>query len=179
MRPGFGRAGHKFKARPVIVTAGLEIIERETVLAAAAARKIATVLPPTERRRAPKPLRLIDIASLVGIAGPQYFPSKKEGARYVELRRAESGGIVRNLQRKPHFVLHTTNPAGLKVAISEYTGDFEYDETLDEKMLMVTLFQQPVGTRHIVEECKGFPTPDWELRKKWVEAEYGIQIRVT
>jgi hypothetical protein len=179
---GFGsRAGGfgKFSARPVIVTAGLELIERDTILAAAAARKIATVLPPTTKRKAPKPIRLIDLASLVGIDGGQYFRSKKEAARYIELRRAQDAGMVSNLERNPRFLLHVVNPQGLKVAISEYTGDFSYDEHVDAKMLMATMFEQPVGTRRVIEESKGFPTDDWLLRKKWVEAEYGIQIRVT
>lgn len=169
----------KFKAKPVVVSRDLQVIEREAVLAACKARGIAIVLPPTERRAAEKPIRLIDLASMVGIDWPIYFRSKREGARYVELKLAEKGGIVRDLKRQPRFNLHVVNPAGLKVHITEYTADFEYFETLDKSMRAVSMFQEPDGEQHVIEESKGFATKDWELRRKWVEAEYGIKIRVT
>lgn len=168
----------KFSAKPVIVTKpGLEIIERDTILTAAKARGIETVHPPTLRRKAPKPIRLIDIAALVGIDG-EYFRSKKEAARYVVLRRREQGGGIQNLARDPRFILHTVNPQGLKVAITEYTGDFSYDEPVAAIGRRLTLLDTG-EMHHVIEECKGMPTKDWELRKKWVEAEYGIRILVT
>lgn len=173
------KQGMKFSARPVIVTRDLAIIERESILAAAAARGVGLEIPNKfDKQGNPVKLPLVKVAEKCGIDG-EFFRSKKEAARYVELRRAEASGIVRNLKRNPRFILHTVNPQGLKVAISEYTGDYEYDETLDPKMLAVRLFDQAAGDQHVIEEAKGFPTKDWELRRKWVEAEYGIRIRVT
>jgi hypothetical protein len=168
----------KFSAKPVIVTPDLQIIERPTIIAACEARGIALTVPPTEKRREEKKLSLSRLAELVGVEG-LFFRSKREGSRYVQLKLAEKGGVVRNLKLQPRFKLHVVNPAGLKVHITEYTADFEYDERLEGDMRAVALFDEPAGELHVVEESKGFATKDWELRRKWVETEYGITIRVT
>lgn len=177
-KTGAERPHPQMVAKPVIVTRELQVIDKATVLAACKARGVATSLPPTARRPAEKKIRLIDLASMVGIDG-EYFQSRKEGARYVQLRLAEQGGIVRELKRQPRFVLHVVNPKGLKVAITDYHADFDYFENLEPGHAAVRLFGEPAGEQHVVEECKGYPTKDWELRRKWVEAEYGIKIRVT
>lgn len=165
-------------AKPVIVTRELHLIDKATVLAACKARGIATSLPPTARRRAEKKIRLVDLASMAGIDG-EYFQSRKEAARYVQLRLAEQAGVVRALSRQPRFVLHTVNPKGLKVAITDYHADFAYYENLEPAHAAVRLFGEAAGEQHVIEECKGYPSEDWILRRKWVEAEYGIRIRVT
>lgn len=168
----------QFKARPVIVTRGLEIIEKDTILRAAAAKGVKLEVPPTARRTEPKKLSLATVAEKCGIEG-EYFRSRREAARFVFLKRQEEDGTVRGLERNPKFVLHCVNPQGLKVAIAEYTGDFRYWERLTPGMAAVDLFQEREGEQLVIEESKGFPTDDWELRRKWVEAEYGFKIRVT
>lgn len=165
-RNGGPKAAMQFPARQVIVTRELAVIERDTILRACAARGVG--LERTRRTGSVEKLSLARLAELVGIEG-EYFRSRKEASRWIELRRLEAAGMVRELRRSPRFVLHTVSPAGLKVVISEYTGDFEYDEA--EALVP--------AWRHVVEECKGFAMPDWLLRKKWVEAEYGITLRVT
>jgi Protein of unknown function (DUF1064) len=172
-----GSSGPKFAARPVIVTRELQIIEKETIVGAATSRGIGLEYPPTRTGKVHR-VPLAKLAEQIGIEG-QYFRSKREAGRYIQLLGLEKSGIVKGLRRSPQFKLHCVNPEGLKVHITEYTADFEYDEELTADMRAVSLFSEAAGWSHVFEECKGFPTKDWELRKKWVEAEYGIQIRVT
>jgi hypothetical protein len=179
-----GRAGGRYigggtTAKAVIVTRDLQLIEKDTILTACKARGVGLEVPGKfDKKGNPVKVPLRDLAEKVGIEG-EYFRSKKEASRFVQLKQAETSGIVKNLSRNPRWRLHAVNPRGLKVAISEYTADFAYDEEITAAMRAHALFGQEVGWHHVIEECKGFPTPDWELRRKWVEAEYGITIRVT
>jgi hypothetical protein len=169
---------HKFNAKPYLVTPDLQLIAKETVQQIAVQRGISLETGKVDKRQRPIPVSLVRLGELVGIDGA-FFGSKREASRWVELKLAERGGKVRNLKRAPRYPLHVVNPQGLKVRVSEYTGDFEYDELLEADDQAVRLFNEPVGWQHVIEESKGFPTKDWELRKKWVETEHGIVIRVT
>lgn len=71
------------------------------------------------------------------------FASKKEAKRYQELRLLLSSGHIENLKLQPRFRLH----AGIT-----YVGDFSYNE--------------PGSERLIVEDTKGFKTPEYKLKKK-------------
>jgi hypothetical protein len=98
-------------------------------------------------------------ATANGIQGKR-FDSKAEGARYVHLRLLERGGYIRDLECQPKFEIHAADAARTKVAT--YRGDFAYLER--------------DGTRTI-EDVKGMATPLWKMKRKLVEAEYGITVR--
>jgi hypothetical protein len=95
-----------------------------------------------------------------GIAGKR-FDSKAEGARYVHLRLLEKGGYIRDLECQPKFEIHAADAARTKVAV--YRGDFAYVDchTLER----------------ITEDVKGMSTSTYTLKRKLVEAEYGVTIR--
>jgi hypothetical protein len=86
------------------------------------------------------------------------FDSKKEAARYQELRLAEKAGVIANLELQPRYPLIVNN-----VALGSYVGDFLYEEN---------------GER-VVEDVKGMKTPVYRLKKKLLKAIYGIDIRET
>ena len=89
------------------------------------------------------------------------FASRAEGRRYQELRMLIKAGQITDLVLQPAFVLHVVNPAtGEITVIGRYLADFQYDT--------------PQG--RVVEDVKGMLTPVYRLKKKHVEAEYGIQI---
>jgi hypothetical protein len=92
-----------------------------------------------------------------GIQGRR-FDSKAEGARYVHLRLLERGGFIDGLECQPKFEIHAF---GGKL-VSVYRGDFSY-------------WDRATGTRTI-EDVKGHPTPLYKLKRKLVEAEYGVTI---
>ena len=83
------------------------------------------------------------------------FASKHEAHRYSELKLAERNGDISDLELQPKFPLIVN---GKKVAT--YIADFRYTERGEV----------------VVEDAKGFRTAIYRLKKKMVEAQYGVKI---
>jgi Protein of unknown function (DUF1064) len=98
----------------------------------------------------------------VGEAGGIRFQSKAEAARWGELCLLERAKLIRELERQPAFPIVVTNPAGRAVIVAAYIADFRYTVV-------------PEGIR-VIEDVKGIETPLYRLKKKLVEAQYGITI---
>ena len=98
------------------------------------------------------------------------FHSKKEAQRYEQLLWHGHLGYVRNLELQPRFPLRVTaRDAPVTMIIGAYVADFRYEERVD--------FAAPWAD--VVEDCKGWRTPLYKLKKKHFEAQYGITIRET
>lgn len=92
------------------------------------------------------------------IVGGQKFASKKEARRFVELRNLERAGRIQNLRCQVSFdFIHEEQK------ICRYVADFVYLENGAE----------------IVEDCKGFLTPVYRLKRKMMKIFLGIEIRET
>lgn len=86
------------------------------------------------------------------------FDSKAEGARYVELKRMQEGGVISGLKTQEEFALPVNG-----ALICKYRADFIY---LDSD-----------GNR-VAEDVKGGPvTPVYTLKKKLMKAIHGIEIK--
>lgn len=85
------------------------------------------------------------------------FASLHEAARYQELILLKRAGKIRDLVLQPAFPLVVN---GKKVA--KYIADFQY-------------IDMETGKTQI-EDAKGYKTAVYRLKKKLVEALYGIQI---
>lgn len=86
------------------------------------------------------------------------FPSKREATRYGHLKLLERAGKISGLTLQPKFkLLVYGRDCGF------YIGDFEY---LDHRT-----------GRRFVEDAKGLATPVYKLKKKLVEAIYGVEIK--
>lgn len=86
------------------------------------------------------------------------FDSKREAARYSELKLLLRGGVISNLE------WHT--PLDFLIGgkkIFTYKPDFIYYEN---------------GER-IIEDVKGVRTPVYRLKKKLIEAQFQVKIRET
>lgn len=92
------------------------------------------------------------------------FDSKREAARYQELRLLERAGEIENLSLQAPFSLSAWSEDG-PVHICRYIADFVYNDLGSDE--------------HVVEDSKGFRTPLYRLKKKWMAAQYGIVIRET
>lgn len=84
------------------------------------------------------------------------FASKREANRYSELKILERCGEIHELTLQPRFDIEV---AGKKVAT--YVADFSY-------------FRRTA--KRVIEDAKGVRTPLYKLKKKLVEAMYGITI---
>ena len=86
------------------------------------------------------------------------FDSKAEGARYVELKRLQEGGVISGLKTQEEFALPVNG-----VLVCKYLADFCYVDS--------------DGIR-VVEDVKGGPvTPVYTLKKKLMKAIHGIEIK--
>ena len=88
------------------------------------------------------------------------FASQKEANRYCELKLLEKAGKIKRLKCHPYFNL---NANGIK--ITSYTADFIYDEKGEQ----------------VVEDVKSTATKTevYKIKKAWMAAQYGIEIRET
>ena len=88
------------------------------------------------------------------------FDSKWESERYGQLKAMERGGIVTDLKLQVKYDIVIND-----IKICKYIADFVYkEESSDGKI------------REIVEDAKGFETPEFKLKKKLMKAVHGIDI---
>lgn len=94
------------------------------------------------------------------------FASKAEARHYAELKLREKAGEIKDLELQPKFPLMVPRrghggPWDREV-VGHYIADFRYREG-------------PTGVLRVVD-VKGMKTPVYRLKKKMVEAIYGITI---
>ena len=82
------------------------------------------------------------------------FASKKEARRYSELKLLERAGKIENLRRQVPYKI---------VIAAKYVADFVYVDCFDGA--------------EIVEDVKGYKTPEYLRKKKLMAAQHGITIR--
>lgn len=91
------------------------------------------------------------------------FASKKEAHRYIILMEDLRLGRITQLEAQPEYKIWTMRLDGTEVAVGKYIADFRYKR----------------GGIEIIEDVKGVRTPVYKLKKKLVEARYGIRILET
>lgn len=93
------------------------------------------------------------------------FDSRKEAARYRELRLLEQAGEIHDLEVHPKYELWAWVGTVVEErrVIGTYTPDFEYQT-------------HPFLGRTIIEDVKGVRTAVYRLKKKLFEANYGLKI---
>ncbi len=91
------------------------------------------------------------------------FDSKKESARYLQLKTMQNGGLIKELKTHVPFELIVNG-----VLICRYTPDFTYYEKDADSLL-------------IVEDVKSkiTKTPQYNLKKRLMKAIHGIEIKET
>ena len=91
------------------------------------------------------------------------FASKREAARYVELKQLERAGHIGNLELQPAFeIIPAMMLDGKKQRAIKYLADFKYvDHTGDT----------------IIEDVKGHKTREYQLKRRLVKHLYGIEVR--
>lgn len=92
------------------------------------------------------------------------FSSKREAKRAQELQLLERAEKIRNLKMQVWFELIPAQ-AGKerKERAAHYVADFVYDEN---------------GLR-VVEDCKGYRTAEYRLKRKLMLEKWGIEVRET
>lgn len=93
------------------------------------------------------------------------FASKKEAARYQELKWLQELGEISNLRLQVKYPLFNGMRVNGKVALRgcTYIADFVYEEE----------------GQTVVEDVKGCKTKEYQIKKKWFADKYGILIKET
>lgn len=93
------------------------------------------------------------------------FDSKAEAKRFQELKLMKQQGLIRNLERQVKFLLvPSQRKEGGKAEYPVfYIADFVYIDTKTGKK--------------VVEDVKGFKTPEYVIKRKLMLYQYGITIR--
>lgn len=97
------------------------------------------------------------------------FASKREAARYQELRLLQKAGEIWDLDVQPRYDLTVKG-----VRLGAYVGDFRYHERCDRYEA-----GDRKGTLLVVEDVKAPPTrtPIYRWKKRHMLAEHGVVIR--
>lgn len=93
------------------------------------------------------------------------FDSLREARRWKTLRLLEDSGEITNLRRQVKFVLIPTQRIDGKVVEREcsYYADFVYVDRLTDKT--------------VVEDAKGYRTPEYVIKRKLMLKNFGIRIK--
>ena len=94
------------------------------------------------------------------------FDSKKECDRFWALQMYEKAGSIKNLRRQVAYeVIHAQYGADGKLLENavKYIADFVYEQ----------------GGETVVEDAKGYRTPEYKIKRKLMLRVHGIRIRET
>lgn len=98
------------------------------------------------------------------------YASRKEAKRAAELKYLQKAGVIRNLREQVLFVLI---PKQEGERACSYIADFAYDEDARTPM------QETRTWRPVVEDCKGFKTDVFIVKRKLMLMVHGIRVRET
>lgn len=92
------------------------------------------------------------------------FDSIKEKNRYIKLKELEDQGVIHSLELQKKFILQEKFKLGNKtIREISYIADFVYYE----------------NDQMIVEDCKGFRTTEYKIKKKMFQYRYKLDIKET
>lgn len=89
-----------------------------------------------------------------------WFASDAEAQRYEQLKEMMDQGLIDRLELQPEYKISIKNKH-----ITTYRGDFRY-----------AVMERGQIKNVILEDVKGMVTDVYVIKKKMVEAEYGIEI---
>lgn len=97
-------------------------------------------------------------------ANGQRFDSRKEYRRWCELKTLERAGVISDLERQVKYTLvPAQRDCGKAIRAVCYIADFRYTQNGSE----------------VVEDCKGYRTEVYKLKKKLMLWVHGVSIRET
>lgn len=104
------------------------------------------------------------------------FDSVKEYRRFCELSLLEKAGAITDLKRQVEFVLI---PAQREPDTIGKRGGIIKGKTIEQKCSYVADFVYTENGKTVVEDVKGYKTPDYKIKKKLLLYIHGIRIKET
>lgn len=92
------------------------------------------------------------------------FDSRREAKRYAELALLAKAGYIKDLKRQVKFVLIPKQRTKKGEAVREcaYIADFTYTDARTGEQ--------------VVEDAKGYRTPEYRIKKKLMLQVHGIEV---
>ena len=111
----------------------------------------------------------------VTVGGTRY-DSAKEARRHQELKLLELAGKISDLQTQVSFTLI---PTQREPDVIGKRGGRKPGRVLERECSYVADFVYQEGGKAVVEDCKGFRTADYRIKRKLMLYIHGITIRET
>lgn len=107
------------------------------------------------------------------------FDSKREAARYQELKLLERAGVISFLQRQTKFQLIPDQhaPSNAVYTKGPRKGQRKPGKLLEKECSYIADFCYIQNGETVVEDAKGYRTEVYRIKKKLMLERYGIQIR--
>lgn len=107
------------------------------------------------------------------------FDSKREAARYRELKLLERAGVISFLQRQTKFQLIPDQhaPSNAIYTKGPRKGQRKPGKLLEHECSYIADFCYIRNGETVVEDAKGYRTEVYRIKKKLMLERYGIQIR--
>lgn len=101
------------------------------------------------------------------------FDSVREGNRYAELKLLERAGKIKKLRRQVRYLLIPSQYE------AEAVNGKMKNRCVERACIYIADFVYMEGDDLIVEDCKGFRTEAYIIKRKLMLQNYGIRIRET
>lgn len=107
------------------------------------------------------------------------FDSKREAARYQELKLLERAGVISFLQRQTKFQLIPDQhaPSNAVYTKGPRKGQRKPGKLLEHECSYIADFCYIRNGETVVEDAKGYRTEVYRIKKKLMLERYGIQIK--
>lgn len=107
------------------------------------------------------------------------FDSKREAARYRELKLLERAGVISFLQRQTKFQLIPDQhaPSNAIYTKGPRKGQRKPGKLLEHECSYIADFCYIRNGETVVEDAKGYRTEVYRIKKKLMLERYGIQIK--
>lgn len=99
------------------------------------------------------------------------FDSKKEARRYAELLSEERAGKIQDLRRQVKFVLIPSQ--------RERSDGKKKGRVLERECAYIADFVYTRDGLCVVEDAKGYRTPEYKIKRKLMLFVHGIRIKET
>lgn len=104
------------------------------------------------------------------------YDSQKEYRRFCELQLLERAGAIHDLKRQVEYVLIPAQREPDKVGVR---GGIIKGKTIELAVKYVADFVYTEDGKTVVEDVKGFRTPDYIIKRKLLLYLHGIRIKET
>ena len=104
------------------------------------------------------------------------YDSIKEARRHQELLLLERAGAITDLQRQVEFELIPAQREPDRVGVR---GGKIKGKTIEQAVKYVADFVYTENGKKVVEDVKGFKTPEYKIKKKLLLYIHGIRIKET